>query len=138
MATLKELMAKQSPDSQQRIAAKAAEIRQSVALNLLREELQMSQTEMAAAMGVKQPTIAKMEQADNDPRLSTLKRYIAAWGGELSINVTLPTGKKSRLICEQVSGPSASHSPGISLLAPRDVRTLTTVQTFPHAAPAIR
>ncbi|RFC99640.1 XRE family transcriptional regulator [Klebsiella pneumoniae] len=65
MATLKELMAKQSPDSQQRIAAKAAEIRQSVALNLLREELQMSQTEMAAAMGVKQPTIAKMEQADN-------------------------------------------------------------------------
>lgn len=28
MATLKELMAKQSPDSQQRIAAKAAEIRQ--------------------------------------------------------------------------------------------------------------
>ncbi|HCC2286661.1 TPA: helix-turn-helix transcriptional regulator [Klebsiella variicola] len=94
MATLKELMAKQSPESQQRIAAKVAEIRQSVALNLLREELQMSQTEMAAAMGVKQPTIAKMEQADNDPRLSTLKRYIAALGGELSINVTLPTGKK--------------------------------------------
>ena len=94
MATLKELMAKPSPESQQRIAAKAAEIRQSVALNLLREELQMSQTEMAAAMGVKQPTIAKMEQADNDPRLSTLKRYIAALGGELSINVTLPTGKK--------------------------------------------
>lgn len=94
MATLKELMAKQSPDRQQRIAAKAAEIRQSVALNLLREELQMSQTEMAAAMGVKQPTIAKMEQDDNDPRLSTLKRYIAALGGELSINVTLPTGKK--------------------------------------------
>ena len=94
MATLKELMAKQSPESQQRIAANAAEIRQSVALNLLREELQMSQTEMAAAMGVKQPTIAKMEQTDNDPRLSTLKRYIAALGGELSINVTLPTGKK--------------------------------------------
>ena len=45
MATLKELMAKQSPESQQRIAAKAAEIRQSVALNLLREELQMSQTD---------------------------------------------------------------------------------------------
>ena len=94
MATLKELMAKQSPESQQRIAAKAEEIRQSVALNLLREELQMSQTEMAAAMGVKQPTIAKMEQTDNDPRLSTLKSYIAALGGELSINVTLPTGKK--------------------------------------------
>ncbi len=34
MATLKELMAKQSPESQQRIAAKAAEIRQSVAFKL--------------------------------------------------------------------------------------------------------
>lgn len=61
---------------------------------MLREELNLSQTEMAAAMGVKQPTIAKMEQADNDPRLSTLKRYVAALGGELSIDVKLPTGKR--------------------------------------------
>lgn len=94
MATLKELMAKQSPESQARIAAKVEEIRQVVALNMLREELNMSQTEMAAAMGVKQPTVAKMEQADNDPRLSTLKRYVTALGGELSIDVKLPTGKR--------------------------------------------
>ncbi|ECC1742002.1 Cro/Cl family transcriptional regulator [Salmonella enterica subsp. salamae] len=94
MATLKELMAKQSPESQQRIAAKVEEMRQTIALNRLREELNMSQTEMAAAMGVKQPTVAKMEQADNDPRLSTLKRYVAALGGELSIDVKLPTGKR--------------------------------------------
>ena len=87
MATLKELMAKQSPESQQRITAKAAEIRQSVALNLLREELQMSQTEMAAAMGIKQPTIAKMEQADIDPKTlhcgiggrTQYKCHIADW-----------------------------------------------------------
>ncbi|ASO09350.1 helix-turn-helix transcriptional regulator [Salmonella enterica subsp. salamae] len=94
MATLKELMAKQTPESQQRIAAKVEEMRQTIALNRLREELNMSQTEMAAAMGVKQPTVAKMEQADNDPRLSTLKRYVAALGGELSIDVKLPTGKR--------------------------------------------
>lgn len=94
MATLKELMAKQSPESQARIAAKVEEMRQVVALNLLREELNMSQTELAAAMGVKQPTVAKMEQTDNDPRLSTLKRYVTALGGELSIDVKLPTGKR--------------------------------------------
>lgn len=93
MATLKELMAKQSPESQDRIAAKVEEMRQVIALNMLREELNMSQTELAAAMGVKQPTVAKMEQADNDPRLSTLKRYVTALGGELSIDVKLPTGK---------------------------------------------
>ncbi|NDK98335.1 hypothetical protein GPY23_04690 [Photorhabdus bodei] len=45
-------------------------------------------------MGVKQPSVARMEQADNDPRLSTLKRYVKALGGELSLEVTLPTGKR--------------------------------------------
>ena len=94
MATLKELMAKQSPESQARIAAKVEEMRQTIALHQLREELNISQTEMAAAMGIKQPTLAKMEQADNDPRLSTLKRYVAALGGELSIYVKLPNGKR--------------------------------------------
>ncbi|EOW8066699.1 helix-turn-helix domain-containing protein [Escherichia coli] len=94
MATLKELMAKQSPESQARIAAKVEEMRQTIALLQLREELNISQTEMAAAMGIKQPTLAKMEQADNDPRLSTLKRYVAALGGELSIDVKLPNGKR--------------------------------------------
>ncbi|EKR3815949.1 transcriptional regulator, partial [Salmonella enterica] len=53
MATLKELMAKQSPESLERIEAKVAEMRQAIALNMLREELSISQTEMAAAMGVK-------------------------------------------------------------------------------------
>lgn len=45
MATLKELMAKQSPESQVRIAAKVEEMRQTIALHQLREELNISQTE---------------------------------------------------------------------------------------------
>jgi DNA-binding XRE family transcriptional regulator len=94
MATLKELMAKQSPESQARITKKVEVMRQVIALNMLRKELNLSQAEVAAAMGVKQPTIAKMEQADNDPRLSTLKRYVTALGGELSMEVKLPTGKR--------------------------------------------
>ena len=94
MATLKELMAQQSAESQGRIAAKVDVIRRIVALNQLREELNISQTELAAAMGVKQPTVAKIEQPGNDPRLSTLKRYVSALGGEMSIDVTLPNGKR--------------------------------------------
>jgi len=94
MATLKELMAQQSEESQERIAAKVEELRIIVALNQLREELNISQTELAAAMGVKQPTVAKIEQPANDPRLSTLKRYVTALGGEVSIDVILPTGKR--------------------------------------------
>ena len=94
MATLKELMAQQSAESQERIAAKVEVMRRIVALNQLREELNISQTELAAAMGVKQPTVAKIEQPGNDPRLSTLKRYVSALGGEMSIDVTLPNGKR--------------------------------------------
>ncbi|MCU6310977.1 helix-turn-helix transcriptional regulator [Enterobacter cloacae subsp. cloacae] len=94
MATLKELMAQQSAESQERIAAKVEVMRRIVALNQLREEFNISQTELAAAMGVKQPTVAKIEQPGNDPRLSTLKRYVSALGGELSIDVTLPNGKR--------------------------------------------
>ncbi len=94
MATLKELMAQQSQESQERIAAKVEDLRIIVALNQLREELNISQTELAAAMGVQQPTVAKIEQPDNDPRLSTLKRYVTALGGEVSIDVILPTGKR--------------------------------------------
>ncbi|HDX4051373.1 TPA: helix-turn-helix transcriptional regulator [Enterobacter soli] len=94
MASLKELMAQQSAESQERIATKVEKMRRIVALNQLREELSVSQTELAAAMGVKQPTVAKIEQPGNDPRLSTLKRYVSALGGELSIDVTLPNGKR--------------------------------------------
>ncbi|NWA61872.1 helix-turn-helix transcriptional regulator [Pantoea sp. B9002] len=93
MATLKELLAKQSPESQQRIAKKVEILRQEIALSQLREELNLSQTELARTIGVSQPTLAKMENPGNDPRLSTLKRYVAALGGELRIDVTLPNGK---------------------------------------------
>jgi predicted transcriptional regulator len=37
--------------------------------------------------------VAKIEQPGNDPRLSTLKRYVSALG-EMSIDVTLPNGKR--------------------------------------------
>lgn len=94
MSTLDELMAKCSPESRQRIEARAEEMKREIVLSRLREELNISQTEMAAALGIKQPTVARMEQPDNDPRLSTLKRYVTALGGELSLDVTLPDGKR--------------------------------------------
>ncbi|WKX25676.1 helix-turn-helix domain-containing protein [Tatumella ptyseos] len=94
MSTYKELLAKQSPESQQRIKEKVETLRQEVVLSQLREELNISQTELAQAIGVSQPTIAKIERPENDPRLSTLKRYVSALGGELSIDITLPTGKR--------------------------------------------
>lgn len=94
MATYRELLAKESSEMQARVAERVEEVSTQIALSMLRDELNISQTELAAAMGVKQPSIARIEQADNDPRLSTLKRYVQALGGELSLDVTLPTGKR--------------------------------------------
>src|SRR5471030_2252250 len=94
MGNLKKMMEQRSTESRKKIMARVEELRQEIGLSQLREELNMSQTQLAVALGVKQPTVAKMEQPDNDPRLSTLKRYVAALGGELSLDVTLPDGKR--------------------------------------------
>lgn len=97
MAMLKQLLAQRSPESQERIAARAAEVRQEITLAKLREELHVSQVQLAAALGISQPSVVKMEKVDNDPKLSTLKRYVAALGGELTLDVTLPDGKRIAL-----------------------------------------
>ncbi|WP_238082841.1 MULTISPECIES: helix-turn-helix domain-containing protein [Pseudescherichia] len=97
MAMLKQLLAQRSPESQKRIAARAAEVRQEITLAKLREELHVSQVQLAAALGISQPSVVKMEKVDNDPKLSTLKRYVAALGGELTLDVTLPDGKRIAL-----------------------------------------
>ncbi|EAQ9807233.1 helix-turn-helix domain-containing protein [Salmonella enterica subsp. diarizonae serovar Rough:-:-] len=94
MATYRELLAQESPEMQARVAERIEETSTRITLSMLRDELNISQTELAAAMGVKQPSVARMEQADNDPRLSTLNRYVKALGGELSLDVTLPDGKR--------------------------------------------
>lgn len=94
MSSYRELLAKETPAVQAHVAERVEELRREVGLSQLRAELNVSQTELAMAMGIKQPSLAKMEQPDNDPRLSTLKRYVAALGGELSLDVTLPSGKR--------------------------------------------
>ena len=67
-------------------------------LQLLREELELSQKTVAEAMGVKQPRITQIEQAGADQRLITIKRYIEAMGGKLSLLIEMPDGSVGRTI----------------------------------------
>ncbi|MGP2427812.1 helix-turn-helix domain-containing protein [Yersinia sp. 2538 StPb PI] len=92
MKTLREAIASRSPESQARIKEMAEEMILETGLQLMREELQLSQKTLAESMGVSQPAITQIEQRGNDVKLATLKRYIEAMGGKLSLTVEFPEG----------------------------------------------
>lgn len=94
MRTLDEAIASRSLESQARIKEMADEMILEVGLQMMREELQLSQKQVAEAMGISQPAVTKLEQRGNDLKLATLKRYVEAMGGKLSLDVELPTGKR--------------------------------------------
>ncbi|HDZ1004091.1 TPA: XRE family transcriptional regulator [Klebsiella variicola] len=94
MRTLREVIAAQSPESQARIKEMADEMILETGLQMIREELQLSQKHVAELMGISQPAVTQLEQRGNDVKLATLKRYIEAMGGKLSLDVELPTGKR--------------------------------------------
>lgn len=92
MKTLRDAIAARSPESQARIKEMADEMVLETGLQLMREELQLSQKSLAESMGISQPAITQIEQRGNDIKLGTLKRYIEAMGGKLSLTVELPEG----------------------------------------------
>jgi len=91
--TLQELLAGRSPESQDRIQKMADEIRLQTQLHLIREELEISQKELAEILGIKQPSLSAIENRGHDLKISTIKKYVEAMGGKLRIDVELPTGK---------------------------------------------
>ena len=50
----------------------------------LREARGMTQTKVAASMGVRQPSVSELERRD-DAYLSTLREYVEALGGRLRL-----------------------------------------------------
>ncbi|XID75160.1 helix-turn-helix domain-containing protein [Alkanindiges sp. WGS2144] len=91
--TLKELLATRSPESQARIQELAEALLLENQLYLIREELEISQKELAESLGIKQPSLSAIENRGNDLKISTMKKYVEAMGGKLRIDVELPTGK---------------------------------------------
>lgn len=60
----------------------------------LREEQGLTQQQVADLLGVTQPTIAAFERYDNDPRLSTVRRYALAIGALVEHTVTRDDGNR--------------------------------------------
>lgn len=94
MKTLDQVIATRSVESQARIQDMADEMILETGLQMMREELQLSQKSVADAMGVSQPAVTQLEQRGNELKIATLKRYIEAMGGKLSLDVELPSGKR--------------------------------------------
>ncbi len=92
MKTLRDAIAERSVESQARIKVLTDEMVLETGLQILREELNISQKVLARSLGITQPAVTQIEQRGNDIKLATLKRYIEAMGGKLSLTVELPTG----------------------------------------------
>lgn len=56
-------------------------------LTARRQAAGLSQTEIAARMRTSQPAVARLESGDVDVRMSTLERYAAAVGSQITWHV---------------------------------------------------
>ena len=87
-----ELRTKMSPARRARNEAAARSMLAEMLVRELREQSGMTQRDLAAALGVSQPTLAQMEK-QADMRVSTLRRIVEALGGTLELVVRLPQGE---------------------------------------------
>lgn len=95
--TLKSIMAELPPARRAKIEARTAELIQEIeSLAALRRIAGKAQTEIAAALDIKQPSVSKIER-QTDIYLSTLTSYVEALGGELELIVRLPKHRTVRL-----------------------------------------
>jgi len=85
------LRGRMTPDQLLQADVKAKEMMAEMLLAEIRRESGLTQEDLAAAMGIKQPTLSKLE-AQSDMQISTLQRLVRALGGELEIVAHLPRG----------------------------------------------
>ena len=83
------LRKRMSPERRTRNAAATKEVLAEMALHELRQARARSQEELARALKVGQPAVAKLERRA-DMYVSNLRRYIEALGGSLEITARFP------------------------------------------------
>ena len=89
--SFKELESRMPPESLIRVKARAKELMAEMLLSEVRREVGLTQEELAATLGIEQPSLSRLE-AQDDMQISTLRKLIAALGGELEIIAHLPGG----------------------------------------------
>ena len=88
--TRQEILAGLPVERRIKIEARATELHNEVeGLRALRLLTEKSQEQIARSLGVKQPSVLKIER-QTDLYLSTLRRFVEAAGGTLELRVELP------------------------------------------------
>jgi transcriptional regulator with XRE-family HTH domain len=77
--------------TRQRAAARARELLGELLLSEIRELAGKSQRQVADVLGIKQPSLSKLEK-QSDMQISTLRRIVNALGGELEVIARFPKG----------------------------------------------
>jgi hypothetical protein len=91
---LKDVLARLPAERRRKIGKRAAELKSEVeGLQALRSLAERSQEQIAQSLGIRQPSVHKMEK-QADLYISTLRRFVEAAGGKLELRVELP-GKGS-------------------------------------------
>ncbi len=86
-----QLRAKMSPGARAIADKKAQAMLAEMPLNELRQARGLSQKNLAEALHIQQPAIAKMEKR-TDMYISTLRSHIEAMGGKLEVLASFPEG----------------------------------------------
>lgn len=77
--------------TQAKAASRAQELLGELLLSELRHLACKSQRQVADALGIKQPSLSKLEK-QSDMQVSTLRKIVQALGGELEVLAKFPTG----------------------------------------------
>ena len=94
---LKKVIAGFSPTRRKNIKARAKElIAEELALRDIRKSRALTQEQVAKRLGGKQVYVSRMENR-SDVKISTLREYVHAIGGELQLMVTFPGGTKAKI-----------------------------------------
>ncbi|WYD82349.1 MAG: helix-turn-helix transcriptional regulator [Candidatus Electrothrix gigas] len=80
-----------TPDARRRATLKAREMMAEMLISEIRKEAGFTQEQVAELLGIRQPSLSKLESQD-DMQISTLRRIVNALGGELEIIAHMPTG----------------------------------------------
>jgi len=89
--------------TRQQGAKRAQELLAELLLSEIRKLSGKSQSEIASALGMKQPSLSKLEK-QSDMQISTLQKIIEALGGELELRAKFP---QKTITLHQFSGGRA-------------------------------